>query len=310
MHDIIILGSGPAGLTAALYGARGAKKTLVLGGDQLGGQMATIHSLENYPGTPAVNGAELAEVMKKQAEAFGAEFIFAEAGKIEIREPKAESEGSVPGPRFSVVDKNGKEYESRSVIIATGAKPRPLAVTGIREFMGRGVSYCATCDGFFYSGKDVIVVGGGNAALNDALYLADLARSVKILYRKDRFSRGEQVLVDRVNAKENIRVMFNTEVAEVGGGAAGVEYAVTAAGEKIPVDGVFIAIGHEANTDYLSEDIKRDNMGRLSPAALPAGLFVAGDVQSDLKMQVATAVGAGCAAAMDAIVFLNKAVSG
>ena len=298
MYDIIILGSGPAGLTAALYSARGAKKTLVLCGDSLGGQMATIHSLENYPGTPGVNGLELANIMKNQAESFGAEFVFASV--------KTLTSNQLPTTNFHIIADNGKEYESRAVIIATGAKPRPLDAKGIREFTGRGVSYCATCDGFFYSGKDVIIVGGGNAALNDALYLADLAKSVRILYRKDGFTRGEQVLVNRINATKNIKVMFNTEVAEVGGSDAGVEYVITTGQEKIPVDGVFIAIGHEANTDYLSEEIKRDNLGRLDPATLPAGLFVAGDVQSGLKMQVATAVGAGCDTAMDAIAYLNS----
>ncbi|MCL2757797.1 MAG: FAD-dependent oxidoreductase [Alphaproteobacteria bacterium] len=306
MYDIIILGSGPAGLTAALYAARGGKKTLVLGGDQLGGQMATIHSLENYPGTPGVNGLALANTMKEQAETFGAEFVFASAKTIGH---KTYGIGHI----YNVLADDGKEYESKSVIIATGAKPRRLDTKGIREFTGRGVSYCATCDGFFYTDKDVIVVGGGNSALNDALYLADHARSVRILYRKGAFSRGEAILVDRVLANEKISVMFDTEITEVGGPspqsgaeASGVEYVITNKGEKIECAGVFIAIGHEANTDYLSESVLRDEQGRLAPKNLPDGMYVAGDVQSELKMQVATAVGAGCDAAMDCIIYINS----
>ena len=294
MYDIIILGSGPAGLTAALYSARAGKKTIVLGGDQLGGQMATIHSLENYPGTPGVNGLELAKTMQKQAETFGAETVFVSAKTITC------------GDTYIVSADDGVEYESRAVIVATGAKPRRLEAKGIREFTGKGVSYCATCDGFFYSGKDVVVIGGGNSALNDALYLSDTAKSVKIIYRKDAFSRGEAVLVKRAREADNVSFLFNTEISEVGGNESGVEYVITNAGDKIPCEGVFVAIGHEANTDYLSESVKRDDMGRLSPSDLPAGMFVCGDVQSGLKMQVATAVGTGCDAAMDCISYLNS----
>ncbi|MCL2017662.1 MAG: FAD-dependent oxidoreductase [Alphaproteobacteria bacterium] len=294
MYDIIILGSGPAGLTAALYAARANKKTMVLGGDQLGGQMATIHSLENYPGTPGINGLDLAKVMQKQAETFGAEVVFASAKTI------------VHGDSYKVIADNGSEYESKTIIIATGAKPRRLEVKGIREFTGKGVSYCATCDGFFYSGRDVVVIGGGNSALNDALYLSDIAKSVKILYRKDSFARGEAVLVNRAEKAANMSFLFNTEIVEIGGGESGVEYVVTANKERIDCDGVFIAIGHEANTDYLAESVKRDDMGRLDPSKLPIGMFVCGDVQSGLKMQVATAVGAGCDAAMDCIAYINQ----
>jgi thioredoxin reductase (NADPH) len=306
MYDIIILGSGPAGLTAALYAARAGKKTLVLGGDQLGGQLNVIHSLENYPGFIGT-GPDLAVFMKNQAEGFGAEIIFASAKNITRTEPSVVTPAKAGvGSRFSVLADNGTEYETYTVIIATGAKPRKLEIEGVREFMGRGVSYCATCDGFFYSDKDVLVIGGGNSALSDALYLANIAKSVRILYRKGSFARAEQVQVDRINALDNITVMFNTELVKVGGDETGLTYAVTTSGENIPAHGVFIAIGHEANTDYLSEEIPRDNMGRLIPSALPTGMYVAGDVRSNIKMQVATAVGWGCETAMDAIAYLNQ----
>ena len=298
MYDVIILGSGPAGLTAALYAARANKKTIVLGGARLGGQMAGIATLENYPGFLG-SGLELAEFMKKQAESFGATVNFVSAKNI-----SGDAESG-----FVVSGDDGKEYNGRAVIIATGASPRKLEIEGARELMGRGVSYCATCDGFFYSGKTVIVMGGGNSALNDALYLADLAKTVKIVYRKSEFTRAEAVLRERVAARENIECLFNTDLAKIEekpDSTDGELIVTTTNGEQLVVDGVFVAIGHEANTDYLTEDVKRDAMGRIAPSALPVGMFVAGDVHSDIKMQIATAVGTGCTAGMDAIAYLNK----
>ncbi|MBP3397358.1 MAG: FAD-dependent oxidoreductase [Alphaproteobacteria bacterium] len=298
MYDVIILGSGPAGLTAALYTARANKKTLVLGGDRLGGQMAGIATLENYPGW-AGSGLELAQFMQKQCENFGA--------TVDFRTAKSISGNTTDG--FTVTTECGQSFSAKVIIIATGASPRKLEIDGAREFMGRGVSYCATCDGFFYSGKTVIVLGGGNSALNDALYLADLAKTVKIVYRKSAFTRAEAVLCERVAARDNIECLFDTDLAKIAAkpdSTDGELIVTTTAGDELVVDGVFVAIGHEANTDYLTEDIKRDPMGRLAPSDMPDGLFVAGDVHSGLKMQIATAVGTGCSAAMDAIAFLNK----
>ena len=298
MYDVIILGSGPAGLTAALYTARANKKTIVLGGDRLGGQMAGIATLENYPGW-AGSGFELAQFMQNQCETFGAKVKFICAKNI-----TGDAENG-----YTVVCDNGEEYVGRVVIIATGASPRKLEIEGAREFMGRGVSYCATCDGFFYSGKNVVVMGGGNSALNDALYLADLAKNVKIVYRKSAFTRAEAVLRERVEARDNIECLFNTDLAKIAAkpdSEDGELIITTTDGAEIVADGLFVAIGHEANTDYLTEDIKRDALGRLAPDALPAGMYVAGDVHSELKMQIATAVGTGCSAAMDAILYLNK----
>ena len=298
MYDVIILGSGPAGLTAALYTARANKKTIVLGGDRLGGQMAGIATLENYPGW-AGSGFELAQFMQNQCETFGATVKFISAKNI-----MGDAENG-----YRVQCDNGEEYVGRVVIIATGASPRKLEIEGAREFMGRGVSYCATCDGFFYSGKNVVVMGGGNSALNDALYLADLAKNVKIVYRKSAFTRAEAVLRERVEARDNIECLFNTDLAKIESkpdSQDGELIITTTDGDQIVADGLFVAIGHEANTDYLTEDIKRDALGRITPDALPAGMYVAGDVYSELKMQIATAVGTGCSAAMDAILYLNK----
>lgn len=298
MYDVIILGSGPAGLTAALYTARANKKTVVLGGDRLGGQMAGIATLENYPGWQG-SGAELAEFMKNQAETFGAQVDFVSAKSI--------SGNAENG--FVVACDNGKEYSAKTIVIATGASPRKLEIDGAREFMGRGVSYCATCDGFFYSGKTVIVLGGGNSAMNDALYLADLAKEVIIVYRKSAFTRAEAVLRERVEQRDNIKCMFNTDLKKIEAkpnSNDGELLITTTDDNQIVADGVFVAIGHEANTDYLTEDIKRDAMGRLAPSELPDGMFVAGDVYSNIKMQIATAVGTGCEAGMDVVAFLNK----
>lgn len=295
MYDVIIMGSGPAGLTAALYCARGGKKTIVLGGDTLGGQMAGIPKLENYPGW-AGSGAELAEFMKNQATSFGAEFVAAS-----VREIAGDAVGA-----FNLTASNGKKYVGKSVIIATGASPRKLEIAGARELFGHGVSYCATCDGFFYYGKDVMVMGGGNSALNDALYLADIAKNVKIVYRKGAFTRAEEILRSRVAERENIECLFNTDLTQIAATDDDRLVVTTAADEKIVTDGLFVAIGHEANTDFLTEDVARDGMGRLRPGDLPTGIFVAGDVESDIKMQIATAVGTGCSAAMDAIAYLNK----
>ena len=295
MYDVIIMGSGPAGLTAALYCARGGKKTIILGGDTLGGQMAGIAKLENYPGW-AGSGAELADFMKNQAMSFGAEFV-----ATSVREIAGDAVGA-----FNLSASNGKKYVGKTVIIATGASPRKLEIAGARELFGRGVSYCATCDGFFYYGKDVMVMGGGNSALNDALYLADIAKTVKIVYRKGAFTRAEEILRSRVAERENIECLFNTDLKQIATTDDDRLVVTTTADEKIVTDGLFVAIGHEANTDFLTEDVARDAMGRLRPTDLPTGIFVAGDVESDIKMQIATAVGTGCSAAMDAIAYLNK----
>ena len=296
MYDVVILGSGPAGLTAAIYTGRAKKSTLVLAGASFGGQTGEIAKLENYPGW-AGSGMELIQFMKKQAESFGTKFEFASATDIKFNDDKT----------FSVVCDNGKTIDAKTVVLATGAQARRLEIAGAREFFGRGVSYCATCDGFFYSGRDVIVIGGGNGALNDALYLADVAKSVTIIYRKAEFFRAEAVLRDRIAEKKNIKCIFNTELKSISQKEGTDRLIATTTDDKeFETDGIFVAIGHEANTDYLAESIKRDDMGRIVPESLPNGMFVAGDVHSNIKMQIATAVGTGCSAGMSAIAYLNS----
>lgn len=297
MYDIIILGSGPAGLTAAIYCARANKKTLIIAGDTLGGQTSEIANLENFPGYMG-SGMDWIQATLKQATGFGAEIVYASATDVKW-------DGNFT---YTISCDNGKTFTTPAVIMATGARARRLEIEGARELVGAGVSYCATCDGFFYSGKRVLVIGGGNSALNDALYLADLAQSVQIIYRKSAFSRAEAIVRDRVAARENITAIFNTELKSIrkkSDSESGELIATTTDGREIVCDGIFVAIGHEANTDYLTEEIKRDNMGRIMDENLPRGMFVAGDEKSGIQMQVATAVGSGCAAAMSAIAYIN-----
>lgn len=296
MYDVVILGSGPAGLTAAIYCGRAKKKTLVLAGESLGGQTAEIATLENYPGWNG-SGMALIQFMKKQAESFDAKIEFTSATNIKFNDDST----------YSIVCDNGKNFDSKTIILATGARARRLEIDGAREFFGHGVSYCATCDGFFYAGRNVLVIGGGNAALNDALYLADVAKNVTIVYRRDSFTRAEAVLRERVLEKQNIKCIYNTELKSISKDENSDKLiATTTNGDKIETDGIFVAIGHEANTDYLSESIKRDDMGRIDSENLPTGMFVAGDVKSGIQMQIATAVGTGCSAGMDAIKYLNS----
>lgn len=294
MYDVIILGSGPAGFTCAIYCARANKKTLVITGDVFGGQTSEIATLENYPGFNG-SGMDLIQIMQKQATSFGAEIAYTSATDIQC-----------DNKNYTVTCDNKKIFEAKSVILTTGARARKLEISGARELLGKGVSYCATCDGFFYNNKDVLVVGGGNCALNDALYLSDLAKSVKIIYRKSEFTRAEAVLRERIKERTNITPIFNTEITELKQQENSDKLiAKLSDNSELKCDGIFVAIGHEANTDYLSEDIPRDKMGRIIPDKLPKGMFVAGDVMSGIKMQVATAVGSGCSAAMDAIAYLN-----
>ena len=295
MYDIIILGSGPAGLTAAIYCARANKKTLIIAGDTLGGQTGEIANLENFPGYMG-SGMDWIQSTLKQATGFGAEIAYTSATDITWDDNFT----------YTVKCDNGKTFTASAIVMATGARARRLEIQGARELVGNGVSYCATCDGFFYSGKKVLVIGGGNSALNDALYLADLAAEVKIVYRKSAFTRAEAIVRDRVAARENIKPIFNTELKSIRKNPeTGELIATTTTDDDIVCDGIFVAIGHEANTDYLTESIKRDDVGRIESTNLPRGLFVAGDEKSGIKMQVATAVGSGCSAAMDAIAYIN-----
>lgn len=291
--DVLILGSGPAGLAAALYLGRSGRAVAVLEGTP-GGMLSSISQIENYPGVSgSISGADLSETMKNQAVMFGARFFSGMADKI-----------TKDGDIYRTTTLSNESFESRAVIIATGASPRKLCVPGEDEFIGKGVSFCATCDGNFYRGMDVIVVGGGNSALSEALHLAHLAKSVVIVYRQDEFKRAEKILIDRVNAAENISVRFNAEIAEILGGQF-VERVILKDGGEIKTDGVFMAIGHTPNTAFLGDDFPLDGAGyiiTIPNRAQVAGhnVFVAGDVRSETKKQVVVAAGLGATAAMEA----------
>ncbi len=302
MYDVIILGSGPAGLTAAIYTARARLSTFILTGSALGGQMALTDNIENYPGFPeGVNGAELARMMQEQAERFGAKVDMDEATAVDLsHEP------------FKVTTYGG-EYEGRALIIATGASPRKLGVPGEKEFTGRGVSYCATCDGFFYRGKDVVVVGGGNSALEEALFLTRFVNKLYLVHRRDRL-RADAIMQERVQNNEKIEVRLESTVSAILGdqGVTGVQMCKCDSDDQVvlPASGIFIYIGLTPNSKLFEGQIELNEWGFIKTDGAQhtnvPGVFAAGDVQEISLPQVATAVGTGARAAMEAERYLAE----
>ncbi len=300
---VLILGSGPAGLSAALYAARANLRPVVLSGMELGGQVSLTYIVENYPGFPdGVGGMELVELFQKQAERFGARVEFDTA-----------VEASFSTRPFVVKTQNGKIYHAETVIITTGASAVHLNVPGESEFTGRGVSYCATCDGYFFKDKDVIVVGGGDSALEEGLFLTRYARSVTIVHRRDELRAGA-ILAERAKANPKIEFMWNTVVTEIIGNGAvqSVRLKDTKTGETFhhPVDGVFIFIGHKPNTEIFKGQIDLDERGyikvdQLMRTNIP-GVFAAGEVADPHFRQVITSAGMGAAAAIQAGHFLDE----
>lgn len=300
---VLILGSGPAGLSAALYAARANLNPLVLSGMELGGQVSLTYIVENYPGFPdGVGGMELVELFQKQAERFGA--------RIEY---DAAVEATFTTRPFVVKTQNGKVYQAETVIIATGASAVHLEVPGESEFTGRGVSYCATCDGYFFKDKDVIVVGGGDSALEEGLFLTRYARSVTIVHRRDELRAGA-ILAERAKANPKIEFLWNKVVTEINGNGAvrSVRLKDTKTGEifQRPVDGVFIFIGHKPNTEIFKGQIELDERGyikvdQLMRTNIP-GVFAAGEVADPHFRQVVTSAGMGAAAAIQAGHFLDE----
>ncbi len=294
-EKVIIIGSGPAGLTAALYTARARLEPLVISGNQLGGQISITNEVENYPGFPeGTTGPELVELMQKQAEHFGARLLIDEVTEVDFRQ----------GPPFRVKT-HGDEYESDAVIICVGASSKRLGIPGEEEMIGRGVSFCATCDGFFFREKDVIVVGGGDSALEEGLFLTRFANQVRIIHRRDELRAGE-ALKRRAFANEKISFIWDTVVDEIQGDGQvqkvrvrNVKSDVTG---ELETDGVFIFIGHYPNSDLFKEQLEMDDVGYLITDAkmmtsVP-GVFAAGEIQDPVFRQIATSVGQGCAAAM------------
>ena len=300
-YDVLIIGGGPAGLTAAIYAGRGNLRVGILEKGNPGGQIAQTEEVENYPGFPEViSGPELSERMVKQAEKFGAKILYDEVTGLERK-----------GLGFSVKGYE-KSYTAHSIIIATGANPKRLGVPGEDTFYGRGVSTCATCDGFFYRNKRVVVVGGGDAAIEEGTFLTKFASSVTVIHRRDTL-RANKVAQDRAFANPKMRFIWDTAVTEVLGDdglVTGVKLENLKTGEKstFETDGVFIYIGHEPNTGFLSGVVELGSTGYVAVrdeiyTNVP-GIFAAGDVSDEIYRQLSTSVGAGTKAAMRAEKYL------
>jgi len=297
VHDVIIVGSGPAGYTAAVYAARAQLSPLVFEGTQFGGALMTTTEVENYPGfRDGIMGPDLMEQMRAQAKRFGADLRAEDVEAIDLTtEPKT-------------VTVNGNVHAAHAVILAMGAAPRYLLVPGEQRLLGHGVSSCATCDGFFCREQDIAVIGGGDSAMEEALFLTRFARSVTVVHRREEF-RASKIMLSRAQANEKIRFVLNTVVEEVLGDTrvTGVRVRDTMTGETstLPVSSMFVAIGHEPRSQLVRGQVETDSEGYVH-TALPTtstnidGVFAAGDLVDHIYRQAVTAAGSGCAAAIDA----------
>ena len=304
-RKVIIIGSGPAGLTAALYTARANLNPLVFEGSQPGGQLTITTDVENFPGFPdGIMGPELMDLFRKQAERFGAECHFEHVTKVDF---------SKKPYNVWVGDKN---YQAESIIIATGATAKMLGLDSEKELMGFGVSACATCDGFFFKDKKVLVVGGGDSAMEEATYLTKFASEVVIVHRREEF-RASKIMIDRAMNNPKIRVLWNSTIDEILGsqekGVHAVKINKTDSDESFEeeCDGVFMAIGHKPNTELFTDILKTDQNGYLvttngSTSTNIDGVFACGDVQDHIYRQAVTAAGSGCMSAIDAERYLES----
>lgn len=300
MYDILIIGGGPAGLTAAIYAARAGKRTAILEREAAGGQIVSAPLVENYPGAPSVSGAELAGRMRAQAEALGAELLYTEAAGLEKTQTG-----------FRVLCTDGTR-EARAVILATGASHRRLGLPGEELLTGCGVSYCALCDGAFYEGADVAVVGGGETALQDALFLAGTCRSVTLIHRRDSFRAGAQ-LVSRAERQENIRILRGRTVEKLLWSDEALQGLLltklkTGQTERLDVEGLFVAVGQVPQSAPFADAVAEENgyylAGEDTKTSLP-GVFAAGDGRRKQVRQLTTAVSDGTAAAIAACRYLE-----
>lgn len=303
MHNVVIIGSGCAGLTAAIYAARANLKPLVIDGHEQGGQLSLTTHVENYPGFPdGIMGPELIENMRKQAQRFGAEFKAGAVSEVDLsRRPFKISAGK-------------ESYETRSLIVAAGASARLLGLQGERELIGHGVSTCATCDGYFFRGKPIAIVGGGDSAMEEANFLTRYASKVYLIHRRNEF-RASKIMIDRARANQKVEFLTPFVVEDIlapKGQVEGVRLRNLQSKEsrEIVVDGVFVAIGHDPNSVVFKGKLEMDANGYLiakqgSLTSVP-GVFVAGDVQDHRYRQAVTAAGSGCMAALDAEKFLEE----
>jgi thioredoxin reductase (NADPH) len=294
-EKVVVIGSGPAGLTAALYAARANLKPLVISGNQLGGQISITWEVENYPGFPdGTTGPELVELMQKHAEKFGARVMIDEVTQVDFSH----------GRPFHLKT-HGEELEADAVVLASGASPKRLGIPGEEELIGKGVSFCATCDGFFFRDKDVIVVGGGDSALEEGIFLTRFANRVDIIHRRGDLRAGER-LQSRARENNKIKFVWNTVVEEIEGNGKVTSVAMRniETGEKArrDVDGVFIFIGHFPNSDLYTGQLEMDERGYVKVdsnmmTSVP-GVFAAGEIMDPHYRQIATSVGQGCSAGM------------
>lgn len=302
-HNVIIIGSGPAGLTAAIYASRANLKPIVFEGAQPGGQLTITTEVENYPGfTDGIQGPELMDIMRKQAQRFGAECYFQHVLEVDVS-----------ARPFKVVTDHDQTHYGDALIIATGASAKLLGVPGEDEYMGHGVSACATCDGFFYKNKEVLVVGGGDTAMEEATYLTRFCSKVTIVHRRDQF-RASHIMVDRAKANPKIAFLMNTAIESIIGKDDNGRKSITGANVKntltgelsvLNSDGIFMGIGHQPNTAFLKGALESDDAGYLitksdSTYTNIDGVFACGDVQDKTYRQAVTAAGSGCMAAIDA----------
>ena len=304
VHKVVIIGSGPAGYTAAIYAARANLKPIVYTGIEPGGQLMQTTDVENYPGYPeGVLGPDMMEDFKKQAEKVGAEVRYGTVTRVDFT-----------GPVHKITVDEKDEVYAQTIIISTGASAKWLGIESEQRLNGHGVSACAVCDGFFYRGKNVAVVGAGDTAAEEALYLANLCPEVHMLVRRDEM-RASKIMQSRVNKTENIKVHWNTETDEVLGDQVveAVRVVNNKSGEKteIPVEGFFVAIGHKPNTDIFKDWLDMDEVGYIQtvPGSTKTnikGVFAAGDAQDNIYRQAVTAAGTGCMAALDAERYLGE----
>ena len=300
-RKVVIIGGGPSGLTAAIYSARAQLEPLMIEGILRGGQLTTTTEVENYPGfAEGIDGTLLMTQMRAQAEKFGCEFLSEDVVSVDFSK------------RPFVIKTGSKTVKAHSVIISTGAQPRYLGLESEKKLVGHGVSVCATCDGFFFREKNVIVVGGGDAAMEEAIFLTRFAKSVKVVHRRDEF-RASQIMVDRAAENDKIEFVFNSTVEEVLGDkvVTGVRLKSTVddTERELSCDGVFIAIGHKPNTDLFAGEIELDEKGYIVTDRRKTnieGVFAAGDVQDSVYRQAVTAAGTGCEAALEAQWYLES----